>query len=97
MDFFIYIAKSAGILTLFYFVYVLVLRKDTFFSANRTYLLIGIIASLLLPLLTITTTTVVEVPVSTLAEESADFIPTTVATQAMVDESLDIWQVVFWI
>jgi len=47
---FIYLLKSAGILTIFFLAYKVLLQKETFFSLNRHYLLGGIIASLLLPL-----------------------------------------------
>ncbi len=51
MFFLLYIAKSAGILSLFYVIYRFILNKDTFFTANRVFLLSGIIAAFLLPLL----------------------------------------------
>ncbi|EDM44904.1 hypothetical protein SCB49_02249 [unidentified eubacterium SCB49] len=60
MEFLHYLLKSAGILALFYFVYILVLEKDTYFSAKRFYLLTGLIAALLLPLITFTNTTIIE-------------------------------------
>jgi hypothetical protein len=47
--FFIYIAKSAGLVTLFYFAYYFLLRKETFFNSNRWFLLAGLITSALLP------------------------------------------------
>ncbi len=59
-----YITKSASILSLFYLVYFIVLRKDTFFTKNRFYLIGGIITSLLLPLVVFTKTIYVEAPVS---------------------------------
>jgi len=64
MEPFIYIAKSASILTLFYLVYIIVLRKDTFFSANRHYLISGIIASLLIPFVIFTKTVYKDTPLS---------------------------------
>ena len=63
MELLTYIAKSAGILTLFYVVYLVVLQNDTFFSANRTYLLTGIISALVLPFVTFTSVTIVAVPI----------------------------------
>jgi hypothetical protein len=47
---FIYIAKSAGLLTLFYFSYYFLLRKETFFNSNRWFLLAGLLTSALMPL-----------------------------------------------
>lgn len=96
MEFFTYIAKSAGILTLFYTVYILVLRKDTFFSANRSFLLAGIVAALLLPFLTFTTTTLIEIPVSTVNDATSEFVPTNFITPTSVQETLDIWQLILW-
>lgn len=77
MEFFIYLSKSATILFLFYLVYIIVLRKDTFFTANRFYLLSGIIAAIILPLLTFTQTVFVEIPleipqIQTTYESSSD-------------------------
>jgi len=48
---FVYLLKSAGILTIFFLAYKFLMQKETFFSLNRHYLLGGIIASLLLPLI----------------------------------------------
>ncbi|OXA81705.1 Signal transducer regulating beta-lactamase production, contains metallopeptidase domain [Flavobacterium aquidurense] len=47
---FIYIAKSAGLVILFYCAYFFLLRKETFFNSNRWFLLTGLITSALLPL-----------------------------------------------
>ena len=57
---FIYLLKSAGILTIFFLAYKFLLQKETFFSLNRHYLLGGIIASLLLPLVVFTSYIYVE-------------------------------------
>lgn len=46
----IYLAKASVLLTIFFLVYHFLLRKETFFSANRWFLLLGIITSLTLPL-----------------------------------------------
>ena len=99
MEFLTYILKSAGILTLFYTIYLLVLRKDTFFTANRTYLLTGIIAALLLPFVTFTTTTIVEAPVVTEVpsiSELASMNDVSIPAAAIVENSIEIWQIVFW-
>lgn len=45
----LYVLKSAGLLSLFYFVYLFLLRNDTNFSTNRNFLLSGIFASAFLP------------------------------------------------
>ena len=46
---FAYIAKSAGLIIMFYYAYYLLLRKETFFNSNRWFLLAGLITSTLLP------------------------------------------------
>ncbi|MDQ6472970.1 M56 family metallopeptidase [Flavobacterium sp. LHD-80] len=53
---FIYIAKSAGLVVMFYCVYHFLLRKETFFNTNRWFLLAGLGTSALLPLLVYTKT-----------------------------------------
>jgi len=45
----IYILKSAGLISLFYILYILLLKNDTSFTANRKFLLGGIFTSLILP------------------------------------------------
>jgi len=50
----IYFLKANGLIILFYLMYVLFLRKETFFVANRWYLISGLILSLILPLITFT-------------------------------------------
>ncbi len=59
---FIYGLKSAGLLTCFYVVYYFLLRKETFFSSNRWFLLSGLFVSAFLPLLTWTKTVYIERP-----------------------------------
>ncbi|MEN9907480.1 MAG: hypothetical protein RLZZ540_621 [Bacteroidota bacterium] len=51
---FIYLIKASGLIGLFYFAYFLLLRKETFFSENRWFLLLGLITSSVLPLFFIT-------------------------------------------
>jgi hypothetical protein len=51
---FIYIAKSSGLLVLFYCAYFFLLRKETFFNSNRWFLLAGLVTSVLLPFLVYT-------------------------------------------
>lgn len=50
----IYFAKVNGLLVVFYLMYVLFLRKETFFTPNRWYLILGLISSFVLPLITFT-------------------------------------------
>ncbi len=51
--FLIYLLKASGILTLFYFAHQFFLKKETFFTINRHFLIIGILLSALLPFITI--------------------------------------------
>ncbi len=46
---FIYAIKSSGLILMFYFAYYFLLRKETFFSGNRWFLLSGLLTSALLP------------------------------------------------
>ena len=52
--FFIFIVKSCGLLILFYCAYYFLLRKETFFTSNRWFLLAGLITSIVLPFLVYT-------------------------------------------
>ncbi len=51
---FIYIAKSASLMLLFYCVYFFLLRKETFFNSSRWFLLAGLLVAAILPLLSFT-------------------------------------------
>jgi hypothetical protein len=51
---FIFIAKSSGLVAMFYCAYYFLLRKETFFNSNRWFLLAGLITSVVLPFLVYT-------------------------------------------
>ncbi|HKO78507.1 MAG TPA: M56 family metallopeptidase [Flavobacterium sp.] len=57
---FIYIAKSSGLIGMFYIAYHFLLRKETFFTANRWFLLAGLLTSVILPWIVFTTIVWVE-------------------------------------
>ncbi|KQC33158.1 hypothetical protein AAU57_07415 [Nonlabens sp. YIK11] len=57
-----YLWKSAGVLSIFVITYHLLLRRLTFFKANRFFLLFGMVASITFPLIEITQTVYVEQP-----------------------------------
>src|SRR6478609_7862225 len=57
---FIYIAKSSGLIAMFYIAYFFLLRKETFFNANRCFLLAGLFTSVILPWIVFTTVIWVE-------------------------------------
>ena len=56
----LYFVKANGLIILFYLMYVLFLRKETFFTSNRWYLISGLALSLILPLITFTKTIWIE-------------------------------------
>lgn len=56
----LYFIKANGLIILFYLMYVLFLRKETFFVSNRLYLILGLLISLCLPLITFTKTIWIE-------------------------------------
>ena len=61
----VYLAKASGILTLFFGVYQLFLKRETFFEANRHFLIVGILSAFALPFLEIKRYVVLEsLPVS---------------------------------
>ncbi len=69
----IYFAKVNGLLILFYLMYVLFLKKETFFTSNRWYLIAGLVLSLILPLMTFTKT--IWVAPAPISENNANFVP----------------------
>lgn len=52
--FFIYLVKASGLIALFFIAYYILIKKETFFSTNRWFLLSGLFTSALLPLLVYT-------------------------------------------
>ncbi|MEO9510551.1 MAG: peptidoglycan DD-metalloendopeptidase family protein [Flavobacteriaceae bacterium] len=58
--FFVHLLKSSFALLLFTISYYLFLKKETFFSSNRVFLLLGLIISVALPFITISKTVLVE-------------------------------------
>lgn len=79
----LFFAKSSGVLLLFFGVYFLWLRKETFFNENRFFLLGGMIFSLLIPFLVITK--YVEIPAITAI---TDDMFTITGTQTMQKASI---------
>ena len=49
-----YLLKASGLIALFYLAYYFLLRKETFFTANRFFLLAGLGTAVVLPLFYIT-------------------------------------------
>ena len=59
-NFLLYFAKVNGLIIAFYLLYLVFLRKETFYVGNRWYLLTGLVTSIVLPLITFTKTVWVE-------------------------------------
>ena len=55
-NFLLYFAKVNGLIIAFYLLYLVFLRKETFYVGNRWYLVIGLVTSIVLPLITFTKT-----------------------------------------
>ncbi|MCL9805429.1 hypothetical protein NAT51_07840 [Flavobacterium amniphilum] len=60
--FFIYLVKASALIAVYFLAYHLLLRKETFFTTNRWFLLAGLTTSAVLPLYFITKTVIVERP-----------------------------------
>ena len=85
---FIYFLKANGLLITFFLAYYFLLRKETFFSKNRWFLIFGLLASILLPLITFTKTVWIEpIPVD-YETISNDFIPYIIENK-VVEEPMD--------
>jgi bla regulator protein BlaR1 len=95
MELLIYIGKAATILSIFYLVYIAVLRKDTLFTANRHFLLSGILAAITFPFIEITRRIIVEIPTANEIIYN-DFLP---IEQMPIQETVSVnwWQVAFFI
>ncbi|PQJ30542.1 hypothetical protein BST92_00675 [Nonlabens arenilitoris] len=91
-----YLLKCAGALSIFVLTYHFLLRRLTFFQANRWFLFAGIVASVLFPLIEITQTVYIEQPI-----QQYSYVPRQVATpmaimleQPLVEaqEPFDYWR-----
>ncbi|WP_281632699.1 M56 family metallopeptidase [Flavobacterium luteolum] len=80
---FIFILKSSGLLAMFYFAYIFLLRKETFFNSSRWFLIAGLITSVIMPFVVYTKVIWIEappmpspVPVITTTANTIESIPT---------------------
>ncbi|WP_340074584.1 M56 family metallopeptidase [Leptobacterium sp. I13] len=90
--FFIYFIKSATVLTVFHACYYFFLRKETFFTSNRLFMLGGILVALLLPFWVIKKVVIID----TLLPLTA--VPTTGSTESTVVTPFINWpQTLFYI
>ena len=96
MEFLYYILRSAGILILFYLVYLFILRRDTFFTANRHFLLGGILAAVAFPFLEFTRVIYKDVaPLPPMTESFEDLAqPTTQLLSTPQEVAINWWQII---
>lgn len=97
MEFLHHLWQSAIVLSMFYGVYVLFLRKDTLFVAKRHYFLVGILVAALFPFVEITQTIRMETPIvseSPIIANSLPPISEMTAQPAVVENPID-WTSVF--
>ncbi|PBJ15630.1 M56 family metallopeptidase [Flavobacterium sp. ACN6] len=83
---FIFILKSSGLLAMFYFAYILLLRKETFFNSSRFFLIAGLITSIILPFVVYTKVIWVEKPAAPITVDRAieNFSTATVSNNSTV-------------
>ena len=92
-NFLLYFAKVNGLIILFYLLYLVLLRKETFYVSNRWYLLMGLVTSIILPLITFTKTIWVNPePISKFIEEVPLVADTSIRT---VSEALIDWSLIY--
>ncbi|WP_316632539.1 M56 family metallopeptidase [uncultured Flavobacterium sp.] len=79
---FIFIAKSSGLLFLFYCAYHFLLRKETFFNSNRWFLLAGLITSIALPFLVYTKIVWIDPVPTQYIDYAQSYIPHTIQQES---------------
>jgi|GEM_PF-1293516 len=94
-DILIYLLKSAGVLSIFVLLYHFLLRRLTFFKANRWFLLFGMIASIGFPLIEITQTVYVEQPEVFYVPQQTATPMTYLAPEPVVEPFIDLNQMLF--
>ncbi len=89
----LYFIKANGLIILFYLMYLLFLRKETFFVSNRWYFIFGLFLSLVLPLITFTKTIWVEpLPIADLYQETLPINSS--KTEKNIPESTIDWSLI---
>lgn len=89
---FIYFLKANGLLILFFLAYFFLLRKETFFTKNRWFLLMGLFASVLLPLITFTKVIWVDPTPISFETATNDYIPYIIENK-VIEEPID-WNLI---
>lgn len=96
-----YLLRSAGVLSIFVLVYHFLLRRLTFFQANRWFLLVGIMASITFPLIEITQVVYVEQPVAMYTYTPQQFAtPMAMVHEqpaAPIETPFDYWQLLIFL
>ncbi|WP_395063784.1 M56 family metallopeptidase, partial [Flavobacterium sp.] len=90
---FIYFLKSSGLITAFFLAYYFLLRKETFFSTNRWFLLTGLITSVVLPLFFIKKISIVETPKAVpnpITDTIASAVSGAVPTNKIIEQTTEI-------
>ncbi|GEC78814.1 M56 family metallopeptidase [Flavobacterium aquatile] len=85
----IYLLKSSGLIAAFYLAYHFLLRKETFFTSNRWFLLTGLITSVSLPLFFLEKIVVVETP-KFVSNPIINTIPNSLPTTEIIEKSIEI-------
>jgi len=84
-----YLLKSAGLLSIFYLAYIILLKKETSFQVNRRFLLGGIFASVVLPAVYFTRKVIIEANSYSFNEIP---ITTNVSSQDLAS-TIGIWEI----
>jgi hypothetical protein len=80
---YVYLIKSSGLLALFFVAYHFLLRKETFFTSNRWFLVLGLFTSVVLPLVAFTKIVWVEPSTNTIDWSQ---IPLTTSSEKDISE-----------
>ena len=91
---FTYFLKVNGLLLTFFLAYYFLLRKETFFNKNRWFLLLGLFASVILPLITFTKIVWVEPSPVIYETVSTDFVPYIIENK-VIEEPIDWNSILF--
>ncbi|WP_165044495.1 M56 family metallopeptidase [Dysgonomonas sp. ZJ709] len=87
-EFIVYLLQSSICLSIFLIIYQIFFRSSTFFKFNRSFLMLGMITSLAIPLIPNTYNVYVTLPASNeIADNSVG--------QLAANDSIDIWTIVF--
>lgn len=86
-----YLLKSSALIAVFYICYILFLQRETFFEANRWFLLLGLITSILFPLL------VIPIYVDMPATTNGGFSVIATTAQTTPEPSFDLTTLTLWV